>query len=48
MGAPQAAPPPVLGALNQVRTQGVALDITANGEEMGVLLDDEGLEAPLI
>jgi len=48
MGAPQATPPPLLGALNQVGAQRVALNVTANGEEMGVLLHDEGLKAPLI
>jgi hypothetical protein len=48
MNAPQTAPSPLLGALNQIRPQSVALDVTANGEEMGVLLRDEGLEASLI
>jgi len=48
MHAPQTAPWPLLGALYQIRAQSVALDVTANGEEMDVLLYGKGLEASLI
>ena len=48
MRAPQAAPTPVLSAFHQFGAQCVALDIAANGVEMTVTLDDEGLESPLI
>ena len=48
MGAPQAAPTPILGALDQFRAQGIAFDVAANGQEMGVVLYDERLEAALI
>jgi len=48
MPSPEAAPPPVLRPANQVRSQGVSLDIAAHGEEMVFRLDRERLEASLI
>jgi hypothetical protein len=48
MNTPQTAPSPLLGAVNQIRAQSVSLDVTANGEEMDVLLHGEGFEASLI
>lgn len=45
---PKAAPAPLLGAGNHVRTQRIALDIATDGVEVIVLLNWKRLEAALI
>ncbi len=39
---------PSSGPLDQIRTQGVPLDVLANGEEVGIIADRKALEAPLV
>jgi hypothetical protein len=46
--APQAAPAPVLGALNKLGTQSVCFNVARDGEEMGIVLHHERLEAALV
>jgi hypothetical protein len=48
MPVPQAAPSPILCPAHQVRPQGVALDIAANGQEMVFCLNRERLESSLV
>jgi hypothetical protein len=46
--SPQAAPTPVLGALYQLCSQRVGLNVSAHGEKMRIFLNREAFESALV
>ncbi len=45
---PKPAPPPLLGALREARSQGIGLDVATQGQEVVVLSHGKALEPPLV
>jgi hypothetical protein len=42
------SPSPVLGPLYQIRPQGVAFHVPQHQQQIGIILDREALEPPLV